>query len=80
MNRLKVNIKIQKMEEIGLDNNLENIKEQFENGTISISDLTEEQINSLSNYYKNEIEQNKNEMKELNQKIKELKKKIDNIV
>ena len=68
------------MEEIGLDNNIKNIKEQFENGTISISDLTEEQINSLSNYYKNEIEQNKNEMKELNQKIKELKKKIDNIV
>lgn len=62
------------------DNNLETIKEQFENGAIRITELTEEQISSLTDYYKNEIEQNKNEMKEITEKIKDLKSKIDNIV
>lgn len=62
------------------DNNLETIKEQFENGAIRITDLTEEQISSLTDYYKNEIEQNRNEMKEITEKIKDLKNKIDNII
>ena len=62
------------------DNNFENLKESFENGTILVTDLTEEQINSLTNYYKNEIEENKNEMKQIKEKIIDLKEKIDNIV
>lgn len=62
------------------DNNLETIKEQFENGAIRITDLTEEQISSLTDYYKNEIEQNRSEMKEITEKIRDLKNKIDNIV
>lgn len=62
------------------DNNLETIKEKFENGAIRITELTDEQINNLTDYYKNEIEQNKNDMKEITEKIKDLKNKIDNII
>lgn len=62
------------------DNNFEILRKNFEEGTILVTDLNEEQINSLTNYYKNEIEENKNEMRQIKEKILDLKDKIDNIV
>lgn len=62
------------------DNSFEKLREKFENGTIFVTDLTDEQITAFTNYYKTEIEENKNEMKKISEQIKDIKDKIDNIV
>lgn len=65
---------------IKYDFEFEKMREDFENGKILLKDLTKEQMEKLTNYYKKEIESNKIDISITNGKIKNLKKKIDDLV
>lgn len=65
---------------ITYDSNFEKLKKNFEEGKISIDNLTNEQMEKLSQYYKKEIESNKIDIAITDKKIKNLKNKIDNLV
>ncbi len=64
---------------ITYDFEFEKLRDDFEKGKIAIEDLTQKQMEKLSNYYKKEIETNKRDIIETNRKIKNLKKKIDDL-
>lgn len=58
----------------------EKLREDLEKGKILITDLTKEQMEELTDYYKKEIETNKMDIAITDRKIKNLKKKIDDLV
>lgn len=65
---------------ITYNSDFEKLRLNFESGKITIEDLTKEEIEALSNYYKKEIETNKRDILATDKKIKNLKNKIDNLV
>lgn len=65
---------------ITYDPNFEKLRNDFEKGKILVDDLTSEQMEKLSKYYKKEIETNKIDIAITDKKIKNLKNKIDNLV
>lgn len=65
---------------ITYDLEFEKLRESFEKGKILATDLSKEQMEKLTNYYKKEIETNKRDIAETDRKIKNLKKKIDDLV
>lgn len=65
---------------ITYNSNFEKLRLNFESGKITMEDLSKEEIEELSNYYKKEIETNKRDILATDKKIKNLKNKIDNLV
>lgn len=62
------------------DSEFEKLRISFENGEIKEDKLSNDQMEKLTNYYKDEIESNKKEITIMDKKIKSLKDKIDSIV
>ena len=63
-----------------INEEFESLRLEYEKGKIAVKELSYEQINKLSEYYKDEIEMNKREIEETKRKIEEMRKKIENIV
>lgn len=63
-----------------INEEFENLRLEYEKGKIAVKELSYEQINKLSEYYRDEIEMNKREIEETKRKIEEMRKKIENIV
>lgn len=60
--------------------NFEDLRLNYEKGKIATKELTYEQMNMLSDYYREEIEFNRREIEETKRKIEEMRRKIENIV
>jgi hypothetical protein len=58
----------------------EKIRLEYEKGKISVKELSYEQINELSKYYRDEVKFNKKEIEDIKCKIEEMRKKIESIV
>ena len=58
----------------------EKLRLEYEKGKIAVKELSYEEINKLSEYYRDEIEANKKEIEGTKRKIEEMRKKIESIV